>query len=249
MSTLEIKDLHVSVNGKEILKGIDLAVNQGEIHAIMGPNGSGKSTLSLAIMGHPRYNIDKGEILFNGKDISKLKADERSRLGLFLAFQNPQEADGVSVSNFIRTAMKSCKNNGQTVQEFQKLLKEKMALLNIDPSFARRYVNYGFSGGEKKKGEILQLSMLNPKIAVLDEADSGLDIDALKTVGMAIGTIAREQGTGMLLITHYKRLLEYVQPQFVHLLIDGKIVNSGGSELADHLEEKGYAWSAGEEDD
>lgn len=244
MHTLEIRDLHVSIDGKEILKGINLTVKQGEIHAIMGPNGSGKSTLSYAIMGHPRYKIDKGQILFDGTDITAMKPNERAKLGLFLSFQYPSEVEGVSVANFLRTTLNTLNNgNKLSLQEFQALLKEKMALLNVDKSFSSRYLNAGFSGGEKKKGEILQLAVLNPRIAILDETDSGLDIDALKTVAHGINAIAQQTQMGALLITHYQRLLNYVKPDYVHILMDGKIVKSGDATLAEHLEEKGYTWT------
>ncbi len=243
MHTLEIKDLHVSVDGKEILKGIDLAIRQGEIHAIMGPNGSGKSTLSCTVMGHPRYIIDKGQILFDGRDITVLKANERAKLGLFLSFQYPSEIEGVSVANFLRTSLNALSNGSRlSLQDFQQLLREKMALLNVDKSFSARYLNAGFSGGEKKKGEILQMAVLNPKMAILDETDSGLDIDALKTVAEGINTIAKQSEMGVLLITHYQRLLNYVRPDKVHIMIDGRIVKSGDASLAEHLEEKGYSW-------
>ena len=244
MHTLEVKDLHVSVEGKQILKGVNLAIKQGEIHAIMGPNGSGKSTLSCTIMGHPRYQIDKGEILFDGKDIKTLKPNERAKLGLFLSFQYPSEIEGVSMANFLRTSLNALSNGSKlSLQEFQKLLKEKMEMLKVDKKFAARYLNTGFSGGEKKKGEILQLAVLNPKIAVLDETDSGLDIDALRTVAEGINTITKQSQMGVLLITHYQRLLNYVKPDKVHILIDGRIVRSGDASLAEHLEEKGYSWT------
>ncbi len=244
MHVLEIKDLHVSVEGKEILKGVDLAIKQGEIHAIMGPNGSGKSTLSCTIMGHPRYQVDKGEILFDGKDIKTLKPNERAKLGLFLSFQYPSEIEGVSMANFLRTSLNALGNGSKlSLQEFQQLLREKMELLKMDKKFATRYLNTGFSGGEKKKGEILQLAVLSPKIAILDETDSGLDIDALKTVAEGINTITKQSQMGAVLITHYQRLLNYIKPDHVHIMMDGKIVRSGGAELAEHLEEKGYSWT------
>jgi len=242
MHILEINNLHVSVEGKEILKGLDLTIKEGEIHAIMGPNGSGKSTLSNAIMGHPKYVIDRGQIIFDGQDITSMKTNERARLGIFLSFQYPSEIEGVTVSNFLRTSMKSL-GKEQSIQEFSQSLKGKMALLKFDPAFSRRYLNAGFSGGEKKKSEILQLAMLDPKIAILDETDSGLDIDALRTVAEGINSIARSSHMGVLLITHYQRLLKYVKPDSVHIMMDGKIVKSAGHELAEHLEEKGYNWT------
>ncbi len=249
MHTLEIKDLHVSVEGKEILKGVDLTIKQGEVHAIMGPNGSGKSTLSCTIMGHPRYHVDKGKILFDGQDITELKANERAKLGLFMSFQYPSEIEGVSMGNFLRTSLNALNpGNKLSLQDFQKLLKEKMEMLKMDKKFATRYLNTGFSGGEKKKGEILQLAVLNPKIAVLDETDSGLDIDALKTVAEGINTITKQSEMGVVLITHYQRLLNYIKPDYVHILMDGKVVKSGGAELAEHLEEKGYSWTEEEQE-
>jgi len=244
MHVLETKDLHVSVEGKEILKGVDLTIKQGEVHAIMGPNGSGKSTLSCTIMGHPRYKVDKGQILFDGQDITELKANERAKLGLFLSFQYPSEIEGVSMGNFLRTSLNALNPGSRLgLQDFQKLLKEKMEMLKMDKKFATRYLNTGFSGGEKKKGEILQLAVLNPKIAVLDETDSGLDIDALKTVAEGINTIMKQSEMGVVLITHYQRLLNYIKPDHIHIMMDGKIVRSGGAELAEHLEEKGYSWT------
>jgi len=249
MVNLEIKDLHVSVEGKPILKGLNLSVKEGEIHAIMGPNGSGKSTLAFTVMGHPKYKVQSGEILFDGQNISTLSADKRAKLGLFLGFQYPSEVSGVSVFNFLKTAYNSLKSNGHKKDKneemvsalaFQNLLKEKVKLLKMDESFMRRNVNEGFSGGEKKRCEILQLATLEPKIAVLDESDSGTDIDALKIIADGIRTVSEKQNTGVLLITHYNRILQYVKPQFVHILVDGKIVKSAGAELADEVEKNGY---------
>jgi Fe-S cluster assembly ATP-binding protein len=246
MNTLEIKNLHVEVSGKEILKGIDLTVRQGEIHALMGPNGSGKSTLSYAIMGHPKYSITKGEILFNGKDITGMKPNERAKLGLFLSFQYPMEVAGVHLNNFLRLASQSIhgqkENKVEHIIEFRRQLKEKMEMLKMDESFASRYLNDGFSGGEKKRAEILQMAMLKPKIAILDETDSGLDIDALKAVATGINTVAGQNNIGILLITHYQRILDFITPDFVHVVVDGKIVKSGRHELVSRLEKEGYAW-------
>ncbi len=241
--TLEIKNLHVEVDGKEILKGVSLVVKKGEVHALMGPNGSGKSTLSQTVMGHPRYKITKGEILFNGENINELSPDKRARLGLFLSFQYPQEIPGVSMANFLRTAINA--TNGGTpvnVKDFRQVLYEKMELLKISKEFANRYLNEGFSGGEKKRSEILQMAILRPKIAILDETDSGLDIDALKVVSNGINTL-KNPDNGILLITHYNRILRYIQPDKVHILVKGKIIRSGGHELALELEEKGYEWA------
>ena len=249
MGDLEIRDLHVSVDGKEILKGIDLALNKGAVHAIMGPNGSGKSTLSLAIMGHPRYKVTRGTITFEGRDVLTMTPDERGRAGVFLAFQYPQSIAGVSVANFLRTtlnARRRAANPGadeKTVQiplpQFRKLVQEKLRLLGIDESVISRHVNEGFSGGEKKRLEMLQMHVLQPRLAVLDETDSGLDIDALKTVAESINAL-RGPSVGILLITHYERILRYVTPDFVHVLVDGRIVRTGGKELAHELEQKGY---------
>ncbi|NOY88332.1 MAG: Fe-S cluster assembly ATPase SufC [FCB group bacterium] len=235
------KDVHVEVEGKEVVKGVSLTINKGEIHAVMGPNGSGKSSLSNALMGHPDYTITKGEVSLNGKNVKEMSADERSRAGMFLAFQYPTAIPGVSVANFLRTALKAHRGKDADMSDFRKLLKAEMKNLSIDPSFATRYLNDGFSGGEKKRVEILQMSILNPKIALLDETDSGLDIDALKTVSEGINRFHNEEN-GILLVTHYQRLLNYVKPDFVHVLMDGRFVKSGGPELALKLEESGYDW-------
>ena len=244
-STLEIKDLHVSVESKPILKGLTLTVNKGENHAIMGPNGSGKSTLANTLMGHPKYVVDKGEILIDGEDIITLSPDKRAKKGLFLAFQYPHEVSGVSVFNFLRSSFNSVSKTPDakplSIIGFRKYLREKMEVLGIEESFVKRYLNEGFSGGEKKKSEILQMAVLQPKIAVLDETDSGLDIDALKIVSDAVNKMSGPD-LGILLITHYQRILKYVKPEFVHVLMDGRIVKSGSMSLAEELENKGYDW-------
>lgn len=236
---LIIKDLHVSIDGKKILNGVDLVVRKGEVCALMGPNGSGKSTLAYTLMGHPNYTVDKGEAWYKGKNILEMPADERAKLGLFLSFQYPQEIPGVSVSNFLRTALNSVKPSQISVPDFVKLLKEKMKLLKIDDSFSRRYLNEGFSGGEKKRAEILQLAVLQPDMAILDETDSGLDIDSLKTVAQGVNTLLNPN-FGVLIITHYQRILNYITPDAVHIMVKGRIVKSGGKELAHELEAKGY---------
>ncbi len=239
---LEVKDLHVEIDGKAILKGLTLTINKGEVHAIMGPNGSGKSTLSNVLMGHPSYTITKGTITLEGEDITGLAVNERAKKGMFLAFQYPTAIPGVTVANFVRTALKAILGDEkQAVKTFRKLLKEKMALLKMDTKFATRYVNDGFSGGEKKRLEILQMAVLNPKLAILDETDSGLDIDALRIVSEGINSIAANSDEkGVLLITHYQRMLDYVKPNFIHVLQDGAITKSGGPELALELEKTGY---------
>jgi Fe-S cluster assembly ATP-binding protein len=244
--TLEIRNLHVAIEGKPILKGVNLAVAKGEVHALMGPNGSGKSTLANALLGHPKYDITDGDVLFQGNSILELKPDERARKGLFLAFQYPTAIPGVSVANFLRTALQARRKElGEEKplppKEFRNLVKEKMALLRMDESFAGRYLNDGFSGGEKKRAEILQLAVLRPEIAVLDETDSGLDIDALRIVSEGVNALAGPD-VGVLLITHYQRILNYIKPHFVHVLVDGRIVKSGGPELAHELEAQGYDW-------
>lgn len=239
--TLEIKNLYGGIEGKEILKGIDLEIKPGEIHVLMGPNGSGKSTLSNIIMGNPKYKLTNGEILFDGENINKFLPDKRARLGLFLSFQYPSEIPGVTVSSFLRTAYNSTHNEKMPVKEFIALLKEKAKMLKMPKEFLQRYLNEGFSGGEKKRNEILQLAVLSPKIAILDETDSGLDIDALKTISEGIKNIV-DANVGILLITHYQRILKYITPNKVHVMMDGKIVKSGGRELANELENKGYDW-------
>ncbi|MCF6278087.1 MAG: Fe-S cluster assembly ATPase SufC [Anaerolineales bacterium] len=249
MSELVVKNLHVSIEDNEILKGLDLTINAGEIHAIMGPNGTGKSTLANTIMGHPFYQVTQGEILFNGENILDMAVDERSRAGLFLAFQYPAAIPGVTVANFLRTALNARRraedpeSKGISILEFRKLLKEKMDLLQMDHAFAGRYLNEGFSGGEKKRAEILQMATLAPQLAVLDETDSGLDIDALRIVSEGVNALTKANpDLGVLVITHYQRLLNYIKPQFVHIMFNGRIVESGGPELALHLEENGYDW-------
>ena len=237
---LKVENLYVNVNGKEILKGVDLEIDLGKVHALMGPNGSGKSTLANVLMGNPRYEVTKGRILLDNKDITELKADERAKKGLFLSFQYPSEISGVTMSNFLRTAYNSVKKNKLDVLGFHKLLKEKMKELKMDDNFSRRYINEGFSGGEKKKAEILQLLVLNPKIAILDETDSGLDIDALKLVAKGIKKAAGPK-LGVLLITHYQRILKHIKPDYVHILVGGRIVQSGDYLLAESIEAKGYS--------
>lgn len=241
---LKIQDLRVSIDKKPIVKGLSLEVKGGEVHAIMGPNGSGKSTLASSLMGHPRYSIDGGSVELNGEDILEMSPDERARAGLFLAFQYPAEVPGVTVANFLRTALKSVRGEEMPIMQFARLLREKMQLLEMDSTFADRYLNEGFSGGEKKRNEILQMAILEPKVAILDETDSGLDIDALKIVSQGVNTLreARGEAMGTVVITHYQRILRYIQPDYVHVMMDGRIVRSGGQELAEQLEEKGYDW-------
>ncbi|HDD5340834.1 TPA: Fe-S cluster assembly ATPase SufC [Staphylococcus aureus] len=242
-STLEIKDLHVSIEDKEILKGVNLTINTDEIHAIMGPNGTGKSTLSSAIMGHPSYEATKGEVLLDGVNILELEVDERAKAGLFLAMQYPSEITGVTNADFMRSAINAKREEGQEINlmQFIKKLDKNMDFLDIDKDMAQRYLNEGFSGGEKKRNEILQLMMLEPKFAILDEIDSGLDIDALKVVSKGINQM-RGENFGALMITHYQRLLNYITPDKVHVMYAGKVVKSGGPELAKRLEEEGYEW-------
>jgi Fe-S cluster assembly ATP-binding protein len=253
MSALVIRDLHVVVNAgttgeagavaeapREILRGVDLTVNAGETHAIMGPNGSGKSTLAYSIAGHPKYTITKGTVTLDGQDVLAMKVDERARAGLFLAMQYPVEVAGVSVSNFLRTAATAIRGESPKIRTWTGEVKGAMAQLQIDPAFSERNVNEGFSGGEKKRHEILQLELLNPKIAILDETDSGLDVDALKVVSEGVNRVRAGGEVGVLLITHYTRILRYIEPDFVHVFVDGRIVEEGGRELADRLEAEGY---------
>ncbi|MDH3732339.1 MAG: Fe-S cluster assembly ATPase SufC [Gemmatimonadota bacterium] len=244
---LEIRDLHARVEDEEIeiLRGVDLRVEEGQVHALMGPNGSGKSTLAKVIAGHPGYEVTAGEVLFRGEDVLELEPDERSRAGIFLAFQYPAEIPGVSIANFMRTAANARLSDGEEMDifAFQRRLMEKMALLKMDETFATRYVNDGFSGGEKKRNEVLQMAVLEPALAVMDETDSGLDIDALRIVSNGINTLTgADDKLGVLLITHYKRILNYIQPDHVHVMMDGRIVESGGADLADKLEAQGYDW-------
>lgn len=233
------ENLHVSIEGTEVIRGVTLAVKPGEKHALMGPNGSGKSSLAHALMGHPGYQVTEGRIYLKGEDITEMSADERSRKGLFLAFQYPYAIPGVTVANFIRSALQARLPKGEQLKGFRQLMKEQLALLEVDPVFAGRYVNDGFSGGEKKRIEILQMAMLKPSMAILDETDSGLDIDALKIVSQGINRVCGPE-VGVLLVTHYQRILDYVKPDFVHVLVKGKVVRSGGPELARELEETGY---------
>jgi len=243
MATLEIKGLHVEIEGKEILKGVDLTINTNEIHAIMGPNGTGKSTLAQAIMGHPRYEVTAGTITLDGEDVLAMEVDERAKAGLFLAMQYPSEVTGVTNADFLRSAINAKRGEGNEVplMSFIRTLDAKMETLEMEEEMATRYLNEGFSGGEKKRNEILQLMMLEPKFAVLDEIDSGLDIDALKVVAKGINEM-RGEGFGCLIITHYQRLLDYITPDHVHVMIQGKVVQSGGADLAHKLEAQGYDW-------
>lgn len=243
---IDIKNLSATIDDKPILKGLTLRVNPGEIHAIMGPNGSGKSTLAKILAGHPSYTVTGGSVEYKGEDLLSLEPDERARKGVFLAFQYPQEISGVSIMNFLRTALNAKRGKDVPVLEFKKILTEKMKMLDMDPAFATRFVNDGFSGGEKKRNEILQMAILEPQLAVLDETDSGLDIDALKTVSDGVNKI-KETATpspAVIIITHYNRILDYIRPDFVHVLSGGRIVKSGDSSLAIELEEKGYDWIA-----
>jgi len=240
-----IEDLQVRIEGKQILKGVSLSINRGEVHALMGPNGSGKSTLANTLMGHPRYEVTGGRVLFKGEDILGLKPDQRARKGLFLAFQYPTSIPGVTMVNFLRASLKAVRGSDVPVREFRTILKETMDLLKVDESFARRYVNDGFSGGEKKRAEVLQLGVLRPEMTVMDETDSGLDIDALRTVAEGV-TALMGPNMGVLIITHYQRILNYVKPDFVHVMFGGRIVKSGGRELAEELEARGYEWIANE---
>jgi Fe-S cluster assembly ATP-binding protein len=244
MATLEIRDLHVSVTTdagpQEILRGVDLTVRAGETHAIMGPNGSGKSTLAYSVAGHPKYAVTSGTVTLDGEDVLGMTVDERARAGLFLAMQYPVEVPGVSVSNFLRTAKTAVSGEAPKLRTWVKEMREAMAALAIDPTFAERNVNEGFSGGEKKRHEILQLELLKPKVAILDETDSGLDIDALKVVSEGVNRFREREGKGVLLITHYTRILRYIEPTYVHVFVDGRIAEQGGPELADQLEAEGY---------
>ncbi|EAE7088677.1 Fe-S cluster assembly ATPase SufC [Listeria monocytogenes] len=243
MATLKVQDLHVEIEGKEILKGVNLEISTGEIHAIMGPNGTGKSTLSSAIMGHPKYEVTQGTITLDGEDVLEMEVDERARAGLFLAMQYPSEISGVTNAEFIRAAINSRREEGDEipVMQFIRKLDAKMDILDMDEEMAERYLNEGFSGGEKKRNEILQLLMIEPKLAILDEIDSGLDIDALKVVSKGVNEM-RGEGFGCLIITHYQRLLNYITPDFVHVMMQGKVVKEGGPELAKRLEAEGYDW-------
>jgi Fe-S cluster assembly ATP-binding protein len=236
---LHVENLHVSVEDKPILKGLTLTVEAGQVHALMGPNGSGKSTLSFCLMGHPRYTVTQGRILFKGQDVTAMTPDQRAKAGIFLAFQYPTAIPGVTIANFLRTSLKGVRQSDVPVREFRQLVKSQLAALGIPDSFMNRYVNDGFSGGEKKRLEILQMAVLQPQLAVLDETDSGLDIDALKVVSHGINSLRSPQ-RGMLLITHYQRILDYIKPDRVHVMIDGQVVQTGGAELALELERQGY---------
>jgi Fe-S cluster assembly ATP-binding protein len=238
---LKIENLQVEIDGQEIVKGLDLEVGKGEIHAIMGPNGSGKSTLANVLMGHPRYEVTGGSITFQGEDVFELEPDERAKLGMFLAFQYPSEVPGVSVANFLRTAVNSVREEELNPMAMYRLIQEKMSIMQMDPKFAERYLNEGFSGGEKKRNEILQMLMLEPTLAIMDETDSGLDIDALQVVARGVNEL-RGPEFSAIIITHYQRILRYIEPDHVHVMLDGRLVTSGGKELADDLEEKGYEW-------
>ena len=238
---LKIENLQVEIDGQEIVKGLDLEVNKGEIHAIMGPNGSGKSTLANVLMGHPRYEVTGGSITFQGEDVFELEPDERAKLGMFLAFQYPSEVPGVSVANFLRTAVNSVREEELSAMEMYRLIQDKMKIMQMDPRFAERYLNEGFSGGEKKRNEILQMLMLEPKLAIMDETDSGLDIDALQVVAKGVNEL-RGPDFSAVIITHYQRILRYIEPDHVHVMLDGRLVTSGGKELALDLEDKGYEW-------
>ena len=238
---LKIEDLQVEIDGQEIVKGLDLEVGKGEIHAIMGPNGSGKSTLANVLMGHPRYEVTGGSITFQGEDVFELEPDERAKLGMFLAFQYPSEVPGVSVANFLRTAVNSVREEELSAMEMYRLIQDKMKIMQMDPKFAERYLNEGFSGGEKKRNEILQMLMLDPTLAIMDETDSGLDIDALQVVAKGVNEL-RGPDFSAVIITHYQRILRYIEPDHVHVMLDGRLVTSGGKELALDLEDKGYEW-------
>ncbi|MDP9484920.1 MAG: Fe-S cluster assembly ATPase SufC [Actinomycetota bacterium] len=238
---LKIENLRAEIDGQEIVKGLDLEVSKGEIHAIMGPNGSGKSTLANVLMGHPRYEVTGGSVMFQGEDVLELEPDERAKLGMFLAFQYPSEVPGVSVANFLRTAVNSVREEELSPMEMFRLIQEKMRVMQMDPKFAERYLNEGFSGGEKKRNEILQMLMLEPKLAIMDETDSGLDIDALQVVAKGVNELRGPEFSAVV-ITHYQRILRYIEPDHVHVMLDGRLVTSGGKELALDLEDKGYDW-------
>nr|WP_211270302.1 Fe-S cluster assembly ATPase SufC [Caryophanon tenue] len=243
MATLEIKDLHVEIDGKEILKGVNLTINTNEVHAIMGPNGTGKSTLASAIMGHPKYEVTQGEVFLDGENVLEMEVDERAKAGLFLAMQYPSEIAGVTNADFLRSAINARREEGDEISlmKFIKELDKTMDFLEMPEEMAQRYLNEGFSGGEKKRNEILQMMMIKPTFGILDEIDSGLDIDALKVVSKGINEM-RDEGFGCLMITHYQRLLNYITPDYVHVMMQGKIVKSGGQELAQKLEAEGYEW-------
>jgi Fe-S cluster assembly ATP-binding protein len=240
MADLEIRNLHVRIEEREILRGVDLSVERGEVHALMGPNGSGKSTLANTLLGHPTYEVTEGAIIFKGQDITEAEPHERAKAGLFLAFQYPVSIPGVSVANFLRMAINAKRAEPINVKEFRTELQHAIELLDVDRSFTSRHLNDGFSGGEKKRAEILQMAMLKPDVAILDETDSGLDIDALRTVAEGVERLHSEQGLGALIITHYQRILHYIKPQFVHIMLDGRIVLEGGVELVERLEREGY---------
>jgi Fe-S cluster assembly ATP-binding protein len=246
MADLEIKNLHVSAGDKQILKGVELHVRAGEFHALMGPNGSGKSTLANAIMGHPNFEVTDGQVLLDGEDITEADPDERARAGLFMAFQYPVAIPGVTVAKYLRMVMNAHREahgeDAVSLKDFRKTVEAAMELMHVPRDFSNRYLNDGFSGGEKKRMEILQLALLNPRLAVLDETDSGLDIDALNTVAHGVNEVARDSDTGVLIITHYQRILHLVQPDFVHVMFDGRIVKEGGRELVEQLEKRGYGW-------
>ena len=247
-AALEIKNLHASAGDQPILKGIDLLVRQGEVHALMGPNGSGKSTMAYTLAGHPAYEVTAGQVIFDGQDLLEMEADERSRAGLFLAFQYPAAVPGVTLAKFLRQTISSRRkaadpeDKGISIPAFRRFLKEKMDMLGVDQKFAGRYLNEGFSGGEKKRVEILQMATVEPKIAIMDETDSGLDIDALRIVSEGANRIKDEMNMGLLVITHYQRILNYIKPDYVHIMLDGRIVESGGPDLALKLEDRGYDW-------
>ena len=242
MTKLEIQDLHVRTEEREILRGVDLSVSKGEVHALMGPNGSGKSTLANTLLGHPAYEVTEGQIVFRGEDITEADPEDRAQAGLFLAFQYPVAIPGVSVANFLRMAMNAKREEPIGVKEFGGQLRHAADMLHVDRDFTSRHLNDGFSGGEKKRCEILQMAMLKPEVSVLDETDSGLDIDALRTVAEGVNTLHGELGMGALIITHYQRILHYVTPEFVHIMLDGRIVREGGPELVEQLEREGYDW-------